>query len=110
MWSNVLSSAASCTFSILPSGSLLAAAWLAPWAEASAGAVRPKVTVDKRGPMEEALPFDSKEKVQYPVSVAWQPPFTIMVDLVGRGELLVRHPSMHCTELLWDLPGQQLLP
>ena len=54
------------------------------------------------GQMEEALPFDSKQKVLYPVSVQWLPPFTIMTDLVDHGELQVPCPDRpqhhECTE------------
>ena len=51
---------------------------------------RPRVMPDaSAGAMEEALPFDSKEVMLYPVSMLWQPPFTVMVDLWGRGELQV---------------------
>ena len=36
--------------------------------------------------MEEALPRDLVVKQLYPVSIAWEPPFTMMVDLVGHGD------------------------
>ena len=38
---------------------------------------------------EELLPFERSDKQRYPISVTWQPPFTMMVDLVGRGDLQV---------------------
>lgn len=45
--------------------------------------------------MEEALPFDRREKVLYPVSVSWQPAFTVMVDLVGQGEVVAGEDVCH---------------
>ena len=36
--------------------------------------------------MEAALPRDSARHQLYPVSVAWAPPFTMLVDLVGHGD------------------------
>ena len=42
---------------------------------------------------EQELPFDRSDKQLYPVSVTWQPPFTMMVDLIGAGDLQVStHP------------------
>ena len=46
------------------------------------------------GLMEESLPFDRVENVLYPVSVWWQPAFTVMVDLIGHGELQVLPPPL----------------
>ena len=37
--------------------------------------------------MEAALPFDRQAKQLYPVSITWQPPFTMLVDLKGHGDL-----------------------
>lgn len=35
------------------------------------------------------LPFDRTDQQRYPISVAWQPPFTMLVDLIGRGDVQV---------------------
>ncbi len=37
--------------------------------------------------MESALPFDRQAKQLYPVSITWQPPFTMLLDLKGHGNL-----------------------
>ena len=37
--------------------------------------------------MESALPFDRQAKQLYPVSITWQPPFTMLLDLKGHGDL-----------------------
>jgi len=37
--------------------------------------------------MESALPFDRQAKQLFPVSITWQPPFTMLLDLKGRGDL-----------------------
>ena len=39
--------------------------------------------------MEEALPNDVKGPRLYPVSILWEPPFTMLVHLVGHGSLQV---------------------
>lgn len=39
--------------------------------------------------MESALPFDRQSKQLYPVSITWQPPFTMLLDLKGHGDLQV---------------------
>ena len=40
--------------------------------------------------MEPALPFDRQAKQLYPVSITWQPPFTMLLDLKGHGDLQAR--------------------
>lgn len=46
---------------------------------------------DGREPlMEPALPFDRQAKQLYPVSITWQPPFTMLLDLKGHGDLQAR--------------------
>ena len=55
-------------------------------------ACRPEYLEDEQGfkvKPEQELPFDRSDKQLYPVSVIWQPPFTMMVDLVGAGDLQV---------------------
>ncbi len=43
---------------------------------------------------EELLPFERSDKQRYPVSVTWQPPFTMIVDLIGQeGNIQVLHFS-----------------
>ncbi|CAK0732485.1 hypothetical protein CVIRNUC_000137 [Coccomyxa viridis] len=51
---------------------------------------RPEYLEDEHGfkvRPEQELPFDRSDKQLYPVSVTWQPPFTMMVDLIGAGDL-----------------------
>ena len=36
--------------------------------------------------MEEALPHDLAARQLYPISIGWDPPFTMLVDLVGHGD------------------------
>lgn len=43
--------------------------------------------------MEPALPFDRQAKQLYPVSITWQPPFTMLVDLKGHGDLQAWPPA-----------------
>ena len=60
-------------------------------------ACRPEYLEDEQGfkvRPEQELPFDRSDKQLYPVSVTWQPPFTMMVDLIGAGDLQVFfHPQ-----------------
>lgn len=60
-------------------------------------ACRPEYLEDEQGfkvRPEQELPFDRSDKQLYPVSVTWQPPFTMMVDLIGAGDLqVVFHPQ-----------------
>ena len=64
--------------------------------ECAAWCHRPQVLPQPgSGQMEAALPFDSAKKVLYPVSVSWQPAFTVMVDLVGHGELAAGDDVCH---------------
>jgi hypothetical protein len=46
--------------------------------------------------MEVSLPYDLRAKQLYPVSVVWQPPFTMLVDLVGHGDAQVRARDAPC--------------
>ena len=58
-------------------------------------ACRPGVLSDGNGGLvkaEEELPFDRSDTQLYPVSVSWQPPFTMLVDLNGQGDLQVPLP------------------
>ena len=51
--------------------------------------------------MESALPFDRQAKQLYPVSITWQPPFTMLLDLKGHGDLqacLCAQPASRTTE------------
>ena len=41
--------------------------------------------------MEASLPRDWQSAQLYPVSMVWQPPFTQLVDLIGHGDMQVRH-------------------
>lgn len=43
--------------------------------------------------MEEILPRDLAGKQLYPVSITWEPPFSMMVDLVGHGDPQVQRLS-----------------
>jgi hypothetical protein len=43
--------------------------------------------------MEPSLPHDAAARQLYPVSLVWQPPFTMLVDLVGHGDPQVRQRS-----------------
>ena len=36
--------------------------------------------------MEPSLPHDLQRRQLYPVSLVWQPAFTMLVDLVGHGD------------------------
>ena len=67
---------------------------------------RPEYLEDEHGfkvRPEQELPFDRSDKQLYPVSVTWQPPFTMMVDLIGAGDLQVvfhlQSPNPHPTWL-----------
>ena len=42
---------------------------------------------------EEMLPFERSDEQLYPISVTWQPPFTMLVDLIGRGDVQVLNVS-----------------
>lgn len=42
---------------------------------------------------EAMLPFERSDKQMYPVSITWQPPFTMLVDLVGQGDAQVLNVS-----------------
>lgn len=42
---------------------------------------------------EPSLPYDLRAKQLYPVSMVWQPPFTMLLDLVGHGDVQVGLPS-----------------
>ena len=44
--------------------------------------------------MEPALPFDKQAKQLYPVSITWQPPFSMLVDLKGHGDLQAWLPRL----------------
>ena len=56
--------------------------------------------------MEEALPRDLAARQLYPVSICWDPPFTMLVDLVGHGDPQVRPATypLHtpCIPLPWS--------
>ncbi len=57
---------------------------------------RPGFVADEQGTRvktEELLPFERSDKQRYPLSVTWQPPFTMIVDLIGRGNVQVLHIS-----------------
>ena len=41
---------------------------------------------------EEDLPFDRSDTQLYPVSIPWRPPFTMLVNLMGQGDLQVTLP------------------
>ena len=51
---------------------------------------------------EELLPFERSDKQRYPISVTWQPPFTMMVDLVGQGDLQVLLVFLACLWRRWS--------
>ena len=51
---------------------------------------------------EELLPFERSDKQRYPISVTWQPPFTMMVDLVGQGDLQVLLVLSACCWRRWS--------
>ena len=58
---------------------------------------RPGFVDDEKGAIvktEEMLPFDRKDEQRYPISIAWQPPFTMLVDLIGRGDVQVLNVSL----------------
>ena len=57
------------------------------------------------------LPFDRSDTQLYPVSVTWAPPFTMMVDLIGRGDLQVPLSSHVWIILLsqWAVGWERLL-
>ena len=60
-------------------------------------ACRPEYLEDEHGfkvRPEQELPFDRSDKQLFPVSVTWQPPFTMMVDLIGSGDLQVSLNSL----------------
>ena len=56
---------------------------------------RPAFLQDGNGGLvkaEEELPFDRSDAQLYPVSIPWQPPFTMLVNLIGQGDLQVHIP------------------
>jgi len=38
---------------------------------------------------EPELPFERSDQQRYPISITWQPPFTMMVDLTGQEDFQV---------------------
>lgn len=58
---------------------------------------------------EEDLPFDRSDAQLYPVSIPWQPPFNMLLHLMGQGDLQVPFILIILLIKRWSLSSSFLI-